>query len=286
MISIKNLSFAFKKGKPLFNNLSLEMETGKIYGLFGLNGAGKTTLLNHMSGMLFPKEGECLLNGKPAYNRTPDMLSELIIVPEQFTLPTMTGETYVTIHAPFYPRFDHSLFDEVIKEFEIDITSSIPELSYGQRKKFLIAFALATNTKVLLMDEPTNGLDIPSKSQFRRIVASLDTSNRCTVISTHQVRDLGAMIDQLTVIKNGEVVFDRGIESIQKALAFRKFKPEQEIHYIYGEEILGGIHAVCKSTDDNGDLQSEEIDLELLFNAIISKTDEINNQFTKTGRTQ
>lgn len=286
MISIKNLSFAFKKNSPLFNALSLEMRPGSIYGLFGLNGAGKTTLLNHISGMLFPTEGECKLNGEPSRNRTPGQLSELFVVPEQFRLPAMTGKKYLEIHSPFYPRFDHSLFDSIIGEFEVDISSSIPELSYGQRKKFLIAFALATNTRVLLMDEPTNGLDIPSKSQFRRIVASLDTSERCTVISTHQVRDLGAMIDQLTVIKNGEVVFDQNLETIQNALLFRKIKPEQEAGFIYGEEILGGMHAVCKSEAENGDFQTEEIDLELLFNAIISKTDEINNQFAHTGRKQ
>lgn len=286
MISIKNLSFAFKKNTPLFNGLSLEMHPGSIYGLFGLNGAGKTTLLNHISGMLFPKEGECILNGQPARNRTPEQLSELFVVPEQFKLPAMTGKKYLEIHSPFYPRFDHSLFDSIIEEFEVDISSSIPELSYGQRKKFLIAFALATNTRVLLMDEPTNGLDIPSKSQFRRIVASLETSERCTVISTHQVRDLGAMIDQLTVIKDGEVVFDQNLETIQNALVFRKIKPEEEAGFIYGEEILGGVHAVCTSETESSNFQSEEIDLELLFNAIISKTDEIKRQFDKTGRKQ
>jgi len=279
MIYIKNLSFAFKKGKPLFNNLSLEMEAGKIYGLFGLNGAGKTTLLNHVSGMLFPKEGECLLNGQPIRNRTPELLSELFIVPEQFSLPTMTGKTYLAIHAPFYPRFNHSLFDEVINEFEVDITSSIPELSYGHRKKFLIAFALSSNTKVLLMDEPTNGLDIPSKSQFRRIVASLDHSDRCTVISTHQVRDLGAMIDQISVIKNGEIVFDRDLKAIRLSLSFKKLKDDQDQNYIYGEEILGGIHAVCGVDPSDKDAYSDEIDLELLFNAIISKTEDVHREF-------
>lgn len=278
MISIKNLSFAFKKGKPLFNNLSLEMETGKIYGLFGLNGAGKTTLINHMSGMLFPTEGKCLLNGEPARNRTPKQLSDLFIVPEQFTLPSMAGRKYLDIHAPFYPRFDRSLFDSVIEEFEVDISSLIPELSYGQRKKFLIAFALASNTSVLLMDEPTNGLDIPSKSQFRRIVASLDYSDRCIVISTHQVRDLGSMIDQISVIKNGEIVFNHGIDEIQDKLKFKKISTGDDESYLYGEETLGGIHAVCRAATDD-DRSSGEIDLELLFNAIISRTSKIQQEF-------
>lgn len=278
MISIKNLSFAFKKNTPLFNKLSLNMEAGKIYGLFGLNGAGKTTLINHMAGILFPTEGTCLLNGEPARNRTPKQLSELFIVPEQFTLPTMTGRQYLDIHSPFYPRFDRSLFDSIIGEFEVDISSLIPELSYGQRKKFLIAFALASNTRVLLMDEPTNGLDIPSKSQFRRIVASHDYSDRCIVISTHQVRDLGSMIDQISVIKDGEIVFNHGLDDIQDKLRFRKISTDDDESYLYGEETLGGVHAVCRAT--TGDNRSSgEIDLELLFNAIISQTNDIQQEF-------
>lgn len=278
MISIKNLSFAFKKNKPLFNKLSLSMEAGKIYGLFGLNGAGKTTLLNHISGLLFPADGECTVNGIGARERTPAMLSDLYLIPEQFDLPSMTGSQYTDIHTPFYPRFDHSLFDSVIEEFDVDITSSIQELSYGQRKKFLIAFALATNTRVLLMDEPTNGLDIPSKSQFRRIVASLDYSDRCIVISTHQVRDLGSMIDQISVIKDGEIVFNHGLDAIQRNLTFKKIPADSETDYIYGEEVLGGVHAVCKAGADDKRV-SEETDMELLFNAIISQTNDIQQEF-------
>lgn len=278
MISIKNLSFAFKKNRPLFKDLSLEMETGKIYGLFGLNGAGKTSLLNHMSGLLFPADGECTVNGIRARERTPAMLSDLFLIPEQFDLPSMTGTQYTDIHAPFYPRFDQSLFESVINEFKVNTSSLLQELSYGQRKKFLIAFALATNTRVLLMDEPTNGLDIPSKSQFRRIIASLDYSDRCIVISTHQVRDLGAMIDQISVIKNGEVIFNYALDAVQKNLSFKKIPADSEADYIYGEEVLDGVQTICKAGTID-DRASEEVDMELLFNAIISQTNSIQKEF-------
>jgi len=280
MISIKNLSFAFKKGTPLFKDLSLELKAGNIYGLFGLNGAGKTTLLNHITGMLFPAKGECLLNGLPARDRIPAMLSDLFLVPEQFALPSLTGEEYTRIHTPFYPRFDKDQFQAVINEFKVDTKAVLQELSYGQQKKFLIAFALATNTRALLMDEPTNGLDIPSKSQFRRIVASLDYSDRCIVISTHQVRDLGAMIDQVSVIKDGEIVFNQGLGEIQEKLVFKKIKTEEGQNFIYGEEILGGVQAICRA-ETVQDEPSGEIDLELLFNAIIEKPSVLQQTFSK-----
>lgn len=278
MIFINNLSFAFKKGKPLFKNLSLELQPGNIYGLFGLNGAGKTTLLSHMSGMLFPDSGTCTLDGVPAQNRSPKMMSDLFLVPEQFTLPSMTGHEYVQLHAPFYPGFDMEMLESSINTFKVDQSSALQELSYGQQKKFMIAFALASSTKVLLMDEPTNGLDIPSKSQFRKIVASLDYSNRCIVISTHQVRDLGAMIDQVSIIKNGEIIFNQSLNTILETLKFKTISQDEDKSYLYGEETLGGIHAIC-SASQSGNSDSGELDLELLFNGIISNSEAFQDEF-------
>lgn len=275
MVSVENLTFAFKKNEPLFSELNLELKSGKTYGLFGLNGAGKTSLLNHISGMLFPESGRCTLNGTPTKERRPETLSELFIVPEQFELPSLTTQKYIDIHAPFYPRFDRAMMDSILEEFEINPHKKIPTLSYGQRKKFLIAFALATQTSLLLMDEPTNGLDIPSKSQFRKIVASIDNSSRCILISTHQVRDLGTMIDHITVLKDGGIVFNHTVDQITRQLSFQKLKSSEETAYIYGEEMFGGIHAICPSAGSN----ETEIDLELLFNGIIQETGRINQEF-------
>lgn len=276
MVTIENLSFAFKRNLPLFTDLNLELEIGNIYGLFGLNGAGKTTLLNHITGMLFPESGECRVLGQPARDRLPEVLKEIFMIPEQFELPPMTGHRYLKIHAPFYPRFDFDLFDRLLKEFEVNPVNKIPSLSYGERKKFLIAFALATQSRLLLMDEPTNGLDIPSKSQFRKIIASIDNSNQCTVISTHQVRDLGAMIDHITVIKDGMIIFKHGIDEIMNRLTFEKLDENDTKPYLYGEEILGGLKAICPAASGE---KTSEIDLELLFNGIIQYPEKINREF-------
>lgn len=275
MVSIKDLSFAFTKNEPLFSGLNLKLKPGNTYGLFGLNGAGKTTLLNHITGMLFPESGTCNVLGKPARERRPEVLSELFIVPEQFELPSLSPNRYIDIHAPFYPGFDLDLMRRMMNEFEVNPDKKIPSLSYGQRKKFLIAFALATQTKLLLMDEPTNGLDIPSKSQFRRIHTSLDNSSRCTVISTHQVRDLGAMIDHVTVLKDGKIVFNHTLEEISERLSFKKIKKGESADYIYGEEVLGGTFTIAPA-GTNG---NTELDLELLFNGIIQELDRINKEF-------
>lgn len=275
MVSIQNLSFAYKKGETLLSGLNLKLQKGKVYGLFGLNGVGKTTLLNNISGMLFPTSGECLLNGEETKLRAPETLNKLFIVPEQFDLPKLTGQKYIDLHHPFYPNYDDGLMQKISSEFEIDSSKKLTELSFGQRKKFLIAFAIATQTELLIFDEPTNGLDIPSKSQFRKIIASLDIESRCILISTHQVRDLGSMIDHMIVLKDESIVFNHDLEEIAKYLSIQKIEDNSSVEYIYGEEMLGNIHAIVPTTND----QSLNLDLELLFNGIIQKTNEINQQF-------
>lgn len=278
MISIKNLTFAFRKNQLLFDALNLELQTGRIYGLFGLNGAGKTTLLNHISGMLFPKSGSCDILGKASGKRDPDTLRELFVLPEQFDLPPITAKSYVNIHAPFYPRFDSDILNQALNVLLVEQGKNLNELSYGQRKKFLIAFALATNARLLLMDEPTNGLDIPSKSQFRKIMAANDHTDRCVVISTHQVRDLEAMIDHLTVLNEGKIIFHQGIDTIADKLSFEKIADDDNRFVLYSEEIFGGKAAIVPKKPGTKETQ---IDLELLFNGIIQKGDLINQQFQR-----
>ncbi|MFA5669093.1 MAG: ABC transporter ATP-binding protein [Balneolaceae bacterium] len=277
MISFKNVSFAYKKGEALLSDINFELRKGNVYGILGLNGAGKTTLLNLATGMLFPESGSCQFNGEEVRNRTPKILRELFIVPEQFDLPKLSGEKYTKIHQPFYPKFVESVLHEILTIFEVDFSKKLSELSYGQRKKFLIAFSIASNARMLFFDEPTNGLDIPSKSQFRKVIASLDLEDRSILISTHQVRDLGMMLDHIIVIKEGTIVFNQSVEKVTQNLKFKKIEGEHSDEYIYGERTLGGVNAILPAT--NGDNSELDLDMELLFNGIIQKTDTINKQF-------
>ncbi len=271
MIQIKDLSFGYKKNQVLFRNLNLELQSGSIYGLFGMNGAGKTTLLKHIAGLLFPKNGECLIFEKNVQMRLPEILANIYVIPEEFVLPAVKIDTFVDLHAPFYPRFDRTILDKYLQEFEISNDKNLTAYSYGQKKKFLIAFGLATQTNVLLMDEPTNGLDIPSKSQFRRIMAAASTEDQCIIISTHQVRDLASLIDHVIVLDDGQIIFQHNIMDIGNKLAFGKIKEGTAEEYIYAEDVLGGKAAIYKNSGHD-----TAIDLELLFNAIIKDPQSIN----------
>src|SRR6185437_6980849 len=104
--------------------------------------------------------------------------------------------------------------------FELHTDGRLDQMSYGQRKKALICFALATNAEVLLLDEPTNGLDIVSKGQFRKVMAGAVDDDKCIVISTHQIKDVENLIDRVTIIDEGKILFDQNIDTIAERLFF------------------------------------------------------------------
>ncbi len=169
MVHIENLNFSYGKRRALFDQLTLALPSGNIYGLLGMNGAGKSSLLKIIAGLLFPTNGKVEVAGFVPKDRYPDFLSEVYMVSEEFELPGLTINNYVPLYSPFYSRFNHSFFESYIREFKIRRDQKLTSMSYGQKKKFMLAFGLATDCKLLILDEPTNGLDVPSKSQFRKM---------------------------------------------------------------------------------------------------------------------
>ena len=182
MIHIENLKYKYQGAKQyVFDNFSLNLEDNNIYGLLGKNGTGKSTLLYLISGMLRRTAGTITVDGVDTQRHQAETLEEIFLVPEEFDLAPMTLEAYVRLNQPFYPRFSREVLESCLRDFELTPDIHLKELSMGQKKKVYMSFALAANTKLLLMDEPTNGLDIPSKSQFRRVVANNMSDDRTMV---------------------------------------------------------------------------------------------------------
>ncbi|OHD29852.1 MAG: ABC transporter [Spirochaetae bacterium HGW-Spirochaetae-4] len=280
MIRMKNIRFHYGK-KPLFANMDLDIPKGNIYGLLGMNGAGKTTLLKLMSGQLFPLEGTSSVLGYDPVKRNPDMLADLFHLPEEFLLPRMRAEEYLAINAPFYPKFDHAALHRYCMDFDLDLTQKLNELSFGQKKKFLLSFGLASNTGLLILDEPTNGLDIPSKSQFRRTVASAMTEDRTFIISTHQVRDMENLIDPIIIVHSGKVVFNSDLATIAEKLTMQLERTEPDTtNCIFTEKVPGGWMAVKERQADE---EETSIDLETLFNAVVSNPAPFAFSFPQQG---
>lgn len=271
MIQVNEMSFGYRKKKaPLFQDLNLKLESGTINGILGKNGAGKTTFLRVVSGLLFPQHGQSLVNGVASKERHVEMLTDLYYVQEEYILPEVTIRRYVQLYSNFYPNWNHEKFNRILAEFELPSDGKLKELSFGQKKKFLIAFALATGCKLLILDEPTNGLDIPSKMVFRKVVSSSLNEDQCILISTHQVKDVANLLDRIVVVEGGQVIFNQDLYHISSKYRF-DFVPGSQIpeKSIYAEQVPGG-HVVMNLKQDN-QVQTE-VDIEILFNAIISKS--------------
>jgi len=266
MVSIENLSFGYKKSKPLYKNLSLSLETGSIYGLLGKNGAGKSTLLKNLIGLLYPSAGKISVNGFIPKKRLPSFLKTIYFIPEEVFVPSLTIRRYINLYAPFYPKFDEKSCYDYLKVLDVATEDKLTTLSFGQQKKFIISFGLACNTEVLLLDEPTNGLDIPSKTQFRKLISSVFTEERMIFISTHQIRDLDNLIDKIVIVDKGELLLSASVNEVAEKLSFKTIKemPEDSSAIFYSEDSLKGISVVMKNTD----YEDSKVNLEHLFNAV------------------
>ena len=268
MIEINNISYKYQGTKRnIFTDFSLRLESNNIYGLLGKNGTGKSTLLYLISGLLRPKNGKIYIDGCESSQRNPEMLKEIFIVPEEFILPSVTLDTYVKMNEPFYPRFSHEVLENCLKDFELPLSLKLNELSMGQKKKVYMSFALAAGTQYLLMDEPTNGLDIPSKSQFRRVVANNMSDDRTLIISTHQVHDVEALLDHILILSESEMLLNASVADICNRYTFDYRTPqEMDETVIYAEPTLQGNATMSKRKENDNETQ---LNLELLFNAVV-----------------
>ena len=206
MIDISNVTFEYRKGKPVLKDFSLSFPQGGVYGLLGKNGTGKSTLLYLISGLLRPRHGEVRVDGMLSANRQPQMLREIFLVPEEYDLPSVSLKSYTRALKSFYPRFSDELLRKCIEVFDLEMDMQLGTLSMGQKKKVYMCVALATGTRVLLMDEPTNGLDILSKRQFRKAVVQGMEEDKTVLVSTHQVHDVERLLDHVTIINGNQVL--------------------------------------------------------------------------------
>ena len=269
MITLKELSFSYSRKKEVLDRINLEVGSGHICGLLGKNGEGKTTLLNLLSGQIFPDQGSCLALEEIPSERNARFLQQIFLLPEEISMPEGTAIEYIKMYAPFYPTFRDDICKACVESFEINLSDRLSKMSQGQRKKVAITLALAAHTPLLLMDEPTNGLDIPSKATFRRQVASLVDDDQTVIISTHQVRDLESLIDTVLILDQRQILLNKTLNEIGEKLYFGPLLPEEKA--LYSEPTPQGTIGV---TARDGK-EETAVSLELLFNAAITYPKEI-----------
>lgn len=266
-INIQQLSFAYKQ-QAIYQSLDAQIGEAGIYGLFGRNGSGKSTLLKLMSGLLTPSSGSIDILGFTPRKRSPNFLQNIYILPEEFHLPDLSPTVLANTRHQFYPNFRRDLFDAYIARFEVPQDKKFSQMSLGQKKKSAIAFALATLTPVLLMDEPTNGLDIVSRETFKSLMMTEEQAQRMTLISTHQAHDLERIISHIWFIDDGKLMLSSPIKQLANTLRMGvSDSNEQPDNVIYQEPIGAHVAWVAEKTDSSSEHYSE-LNIEMLYKAL------------------
>lgn len=267
MMLFKNVSFAYNGQRPIFDGLNLSIPSGGACGLLGKNGAGKTTLLKMIAGVLFPSAGSCQVLGQMPHMRRPSFLEQIYFLPENCLLPAIPAEQFLALYATLYPKFDHTLFQNCLQAFDVKAKGPLSALSYGEKKKFLVSFALSTQANLLLFDEPTNGFDIPSKDQFRKLLASTIREDKLTIISTHEVHNVESIIDAVLILDEGKIVLYQHMSELSKQFAFTMTSQEPSLSTCFYYEKCADGYAVL--TLGHPEIEAQ-IDLEILFKAILA----------------
>jgi ABC-2 type transport system ATP-binding protein len=275
MIDISNLSFSYGSNTVL-QNISLKLEEGRIYGLLGENGVGKTTLLTLLCGLKKTEQGSISIDGLNPYKRQPELFQSLYYLPDEVAPYNQVARRFARFAGSFWPLFDMNKFLNIMREFETDPDQKMTKMSAGQLKKTYIAFALACNPRYLFMDEPTNGLDIPSKAQFRKAVGLYTAEDSTIVISTHQVRDLENIIDPIIILDRCDVLLNATVEEISEKLYF-DYGTTLHQGSLYSEQLPGGFIQVLLNSGQG----ESKVNIEALFNAVHRHKDLIKGMFNK-----
>ncbi|MCE7053183.1 ABC transporter ATP-binding protein [Algoriphagus sp. AGSA1] len=268
IISIEDLDFSYHQSKSLFDGLNWSVPKGSVVGLLGKNGSGKSTLLHLLTGLLFPKSGSIQVDSWIPKDRKPTFLEDVFLLTDDMAYSgSMRIATYEKVMGAFYPKFDSSRFDQILNDFGLEKNTKLHNLSLGERKKVFLSFGLSTNCRFLFFDEPTNGLDIPSKSAFRKIVAGNLHEDQTMVISTHLVTDVEKLIDRVAILHHGKIQLDADLLDLSDHLQFGS-ATNAPADALYVEKSGTGYQFIRSRMDNEA---QTSIQLELIFNAAINK---------------
>jgi ABC-2 type transport system ATP-binding protein len=268
MININELTYYYHKDKPVLEDINLSLDLGQTVGLIGRNGVGKSTLLKCIMGLLKAKKGTIRIGGINSYERSPKVMAQYFFIPEEIPSPDLSIGRYSKLYGPFYPAFSRDDLRSSLTTLELEEGQLISALSYGQRKKAILAFGLACNTAILILDEPTNGLDILAKGQFRQCMSAFSRPDRLTLISSHQVKDLEPLIDRIMVLEASSLAINMDLENLESTLHFGlgPVLPSSD-ELLYSVETFKGYEYILRRTHHS----ASKINLELLYKAILQE---------------
>ena len=273
IIEIKNLSAGYD-GRTVLHDVNLSIYERDFLGIIGPNGGGKTTLMHLICGLLFPKNGKCSIDGRNTAERQSEGLARYFFLPEELQMPTESIASFAARHSVFYPHFNQEEFKLNLEELKINRKQKLSSVSYGQQKKAMLAYAFALHTPYILLDEPTNGLDITSRQALKRIISRSIDDDSTLLISTHQAHDFENLLDHLIILGEGEILLNRSLDEISQRLLFARTDslPEDSI---YSEQELPGYFSVLPNEEE----EENTPDIELLYKAMLQVPEKIKSMF-------
>lgn len=264
MLTFSNLSYSYNGNRTVLEDIDASIAPG-ICLLLGENGAGKTTLLGLASGTLRPVRGYVDLDGGDPAERRPSVMSDIFYLSDDWQSPFRDIYTTARLHGAFYKNFDIDMLTANLEAFGLTGHEKLKRLSLGMRKKTYIAYALSLRPRLLLFDEPANGLDIESKKELRRMVSRCVGEDQTLVISTHTIADLEVLYDSIMLIHRGRLLLSASTADISEKLSFvSSAMPVPEALYMEPEG--GMFHAIVRAEEPD----DSAIDFVLLYSAIVS----------------
>jgi ABC-2 type transport system ATP-binding protein len=229
IVEINNLTKKYVN-KTALDNISLNIERGKVVGILGANGSGKTTLIKILTGLLRQTSGEVLIDGNKVGVKTKSVVSYL---PDRnFLYKWMRIEDACHMYKDFYTDFDEAKFNELLAFMNLNRSMKIDSLSKGMHEKLNLALVLSRNAQLYILDEPIAGVDPVARDQILDAIINNYNEDSSMIITTHLVRDMESMFEEVVFLKDGQIILTGNAE----ALRAEKGKQIEEIYKeIFGE---------------------------------------------------
>lgn len=215
IIEIKNMIKDYGEGRGIYD-VDLSIEKGEVFGFVGTNGAGKTTTIRHLMGFLKPQKGSATINGKDCWKNSAEIKKYIGYIPGEIVfLDAPTGSEFLKRQAKLLGLKDMSYAEELIKKLQLDPTANLKRMSKGMKQKTAIVAAFMADPEILILDEPTTGLDPLMRAEFIDIINEEKKKGKTIFMSSHMFEEVESTCDKVALIKDGRIIAVKSTKEIR-----------------------------------------------------------------------
>lgn len=288
IITIDHLTKDYGKGRGIFD-IDFSIPEGAVYGYVGTNGSGKTTTIRNIMGFIRPASGHALVKGYDAWKYQAELKNHISYIPGEIEFPRFpTGTAFLDYQAKYLTKRDDRYRDQLIERLRLDPTADLRRMSKGMKQKTAIVAALMGDKEILIMDEPTTGLDPLMREEFLAMVREEKDRGKTIFMSTHIYEEVEAVCDKVAIIHKGHIVSELDLHDMEHQrrkkfiLSFGSERDKEEFRDMWHErseiegkslithadkEELQDFFSILKRFDVTG-LREEHLSLEEYFKSI------------------